>query len=261
MGHDVSTIGIHKLDISSIESLANDLSKRFKAHVEYGYYHQFPFDTDGNEKEPTYENVILGKIVHHNASKILWLSDEFYQIHQLFDKYGKKYTKLPFLAKHNYYKEEFNAAKKGVKFEIHDSETGDEYGTIYNNAFHNYYYHFSSRWWGFCKAFEESDNNWQENLNDVNIYRREIMELFSTIGGDKVFHFSDQGKTEYLAYSYYSWQDLEKETSTKFKKTMLNISECIKQNKPLPKDKYPFVFFDDFNDLEYKDPSGYEILK
>ncbi len=33
MGHDVSTIGNHKLDIRNVKSLALDLSKRFNGHL------------------------------------------------------------------------------------------------------------------------------------------------------------------------------------------------------------------------------------
>ena len=50
MGHDVSTIGNHKLNISNIEALAKDLSKRFKSNVDYGYYHQYQTSIDGNTR-------------------------------------------------------------------------------------------------------------------------------------------------------------------------------------------------------------------
>ncbi len=64
MGHDISTIGNHKLNISSIEALALDISKRFKSNVEYGYYDQHWVDLKGNEVEPSYENIVFEKILY-----------------------------------------------------------------------------------------------------------------------------------------------------------------------------------------------------
>jgi hypothetical protein len=61
MGHDVSTTGNHKLDVSNIESLAKNLSKRFKAIIEYGYYHQYWFDVD--EKKVRLINIIIISVI------------------------------------------------------------------------------------------------------------------------------------------------------------------------------------------------------
>ncbi len=47
MGSDVHSVGRHNLDTSSLESLARDISNRFKANVKYGVDDTFYFDWDG----------------------------------------------------------------------------------------------------------------------------------------------------------------------------------------------------------------------
>lgn len=250
MGHDVSTIGNHKLNISNIEALAEDLSKRFKSNVEYGYYHQYWFDINGNEIEPSYENVVLGKISFAPSSnQTIWLSDEYYQIHQIINKHGDSYIKLPCFAESDSLKLEFESAIKGVSFELRDVENDIDYGTIYNDTFRNSLHSFDSRWWSFCKAFMEQSDIWSVGFNAVNYYRKQILNLFATIGGDKVVHLDDQGDTQYLTYGDYNWQEILNELNAEFKETTLNISEFMKHKKLLPKDKYPLAFYDDFNDL------------
>lgn len=245
MGHDVSTLGNHKLDISNIEALAKDLSKRFKSNVHYGYYHQYWFDIDGNEIEPSYENVVFGKIPYADSKQTIWLSDEYYQIHQIINKHGDSYIKLPCFAESDSLKSEFESAIKGVSFELRDID----YGTIYNDTFHNFWHSFDSRWWSFCKAFMEQSDIWSVGFDALNYYRKQIMDLFATIGGDKVVHLDDQGETQYLTYGDYNWKEILNELNSDFKDTTLNISEFMKEKILLPKDKYPLAFYDDFTDL------------
>lgn len=38
MGADVYTVGRHNLDTNSLESLAKDLSDRFKVNIQYGIF-------------------------------------------------------------------------------------------------------------------------------------------------------------------------------------------------------------------------------
>lgn len=249
MGHDVSTIGNHKLNISNIEALAKDLSKRFRANVDYGYYHQFWIDIDGNEFEPSYENVIFGKISYPNSTQTIWLSDEYYQIHQIISKHGDDYLKLPCVIESDSLKLEFESAIKGVSFELRDNENDIDYGTIYNDTFQNFWHSFDSRWWSFCRAFMEDSDIWSVGFDAVNHYRRQIMDLFTTIGGDKVVHLDDQGETQYLTYGDYNWQEILNELNADFKETTLDISEFMKHKNLLPKDMYPLAFYDDFNDL------------
>ena len=153
MGHDVSTIGNHNLDITNIETLAQDLSKRFKANIEYGYDNQYWVDIDGNEIEPTYENVVFGIIPYPDSKQTIWLSDEYYQIHQIINKHGDNYIKLPYFAQSDSLKSEFESATKGVSFDLRDHINHIDYGTIYNDTFHNFWHSFNPRWWSFRNNF------------------------------------------------------------------------------------------------------------
>lgn len=249
MGHDVSTIGNHKLDISSIESLAKDLSKRLKANIDYGYYHQFWIDIDGNEFEPSYENIILGRIQHPDAKQTIWLSDELYQVHQIINKHGDDYIKLPCFSNSNSLESEFKYALNGVSYELRDIPNEIDYGTIDNDTFHNHHSSYCSRWWYFCRNFMEPDGHMEGNLDYLNEYRKEILELHTLIGGTAVVHLDDQGKTERLTYGEQTWQEILNELNADFKDSTVHISDFMKHQKLLPKNKYPLAFYDDFADL------------
>jgi hypothetical protein len=247
MGHDVSTIGIHKLNVTSIEALASDLSKRFKANVEYGYNDQFSFDNDGIEIESSYDNIVIGMIKHPEANQTLWLCDENYQIQQIIDKCGNNDAELSRYIRNDYLKAEFDDAKRGVCFDFRDIKNDISIGTIFYDTFYNFLHFYYPRWWSFCGTFKNTDNIWPNNFEVVSQYRKEVMDLFFKIGGDKVVHLDDQGETQYLTYGYHNWQDILSELSTSFKDTTLNISEFMKHKKPL--DDYLLAFYDDFSDL------------
>ncbi len=250
MGHDVSTIGNHNLDIRNVKSLALDLSKRFKVNVEYGYYHQFWIDIDGNEFEPSYKNVILGNIPNPNSKRTIWLSDEYYQAHEILKKHGDNYIKLPCFSKDSSIASEFEFAKKGVSYEFRDIQNEIDYGTIDNDTFHNWHSNYNSRWWSFCRNFMEPDGYMEGNLDYLNQYRKEVFELHTIIGGTAVVHLDDQGETQHLTYGEQTWQEIMNELNSDFKDTTINISEFMKNKILLPKDKYPLAFYDDFMDLK-----------
>lgn len=249
MGHDVSTIGNHKLDISSIEALAKDISKRLKVNVAYGYYQYFWLDIDGNEIEPSYDNIILGRVVYPGSNQTIWISDELYQIRAIIEKHGDSYIELPCFNDKSSLKLEFERAHKGVDYEIRDIENEIEYGSIFNDTFHGFNSHYCERWWGFCRTFMEADSYLQGNLNEVNKYRKQIMELQIILGGTEVVHLDDQGETQYLTDEDYDWPYILNELNTKFKETTLHVSDFMKHKRFLPKDIFPLAFYDDFNDL------------
>lgn len=252
MGHNVSMLGNHNLDITSIEALAKDLSKRFKAKVNYGYYSQYWFDIDGNELEPSYENVIFGYVKHFNSNKTLWLSDGFYQIRQVINKHGQNIYKLPCFAENSNLKLEIEAILNGVNYEIRDIENDKDYGILYNTTFQNFSNYFYGKWWNFCRAFMKTDDSLSSDIVNVDVvteYRKDIKDFFTTIGSTEVVYLDDQGDTEYLTNDYHNWDKIMKELNSNFKETTLNISEFMKHKKLLPKDKYPLAFYDDFADL------------
>lgn len=251
MGHDVDTIGNHKLDVSSMEALALDISRRFKANVEYGYYDQHWVDLEGNEVEPSYENIIFEKILYPGSEETLWLSDELYRIHQLLNKYGDTYINLPIFNNDTAgLEEEFESAMKGVSYELRSIDNEIDYGTIYNDTFHNHHSLYCYRWFNFCRNFMDPDGYRVGNLDDLNEYRKEIFKLHKLIGGSAVVHLDDQGQTQYLTYGEHTWQEILNELNTSFKCTTINISEFMKHKMFLPQDKFPLAFYDDFGDLK-----------
>ncbi len=249
MGHDVRAIGNHKLDISNLKALAKDLSKRLSAHVEYGYNQYFWLDIDGNEIEPSYDNIIFGRIEHPASNQTIWLSDELYQMHEIIAKHGERFMELPCFKDGSFLKLEFDRALKGVDYEIRDIENEIDYGTIFNDTFHGFNSHYCERWWGFCRTFMEPDSYLQGNMDAVIKYRKQIMELQKIMGGTEVVYLDDQGETQYLNEGDYNWQDILNELNTIFKETTINVSEFMKHKNRLPKDVYPLAFYDDFKDL------------
>lgn len=251
MGHDVHTIGRHNLDTSSIEALAKDISLRLKVNVEYGVFDKFSFDWDGLFRKPSYEYWVFGKINYPKSEKTLWLTDEFYTYHIVWGRYGEKAWQLPYFTKYESNRYELKEAVNNICFELRDNAEDEDYGTFFNDTFHNWYNYFYNRWFSFCRAFVENEAQ-ELCLSNVNSHRKKTMDFFNLLGGSETFYFDDQGETQYLAYDYYDWESILKEVEKNFKDTTLNISEFMKHKKLLSKDDYPLAFYDDFADLKTK---------
>lgn len=255
MGHDVSTIGNHKLDTSSIENLAKDLSVRFEANVEYGIYDDVWFDWDGFEREASHEFTFFGTIIYPGATKTLKLFDKFFQHHIVINRYGKLASRLPYFSKYKHNLVELEDAIDSVCFEIYDYDNGIDYGTIYNNIFWDFLNHFDARWWSFCRAFTVLNGVYEHKIwNEIYEstmfqYRKDIRALFMKIGGTEVVYVDDQGKSQYISETYMDWEMIVKELDDNFKDTCLNVSEFMKKKRLLPENEYPLAFYDDFADL------------
>jgi hypothetical protein len=111
---------------------------------------------------------------------------------------------------------------------MYDYENDIDFGTIYNDTFHNFWHTFDGRWCWFCRAFMEADDYIEGNLDLVNDYRKLILDFYSKMGGTEVVHLDDQGKREYLTYEYQNWNEIISELDTNFKETTLNVSEFMK---------------------------------
>jgi hypothetical protein len=247
MGHDVHIIGRHQLDTSSIGSLARDLSSRFHTGVTFGYYDIFDFGLEGDDRTPPFQYVALGKIEHPNADRSLWLTDEFYLLHMLIEKYGNQVYDLSWLKQHGYVKSEIDEAINSVCFELRDNTNDVDYGTIYNDTFHDFYNYYHNRWWSFCKAFTE--NNDGVFLEYVNSFRKKVKAFFEKIGGSEVVYLDDQGPTQHWVHSNNNWHTIQSGLKKEFKASTLHIPNFMKQKKRLPSGQYPLAFYDDFSDF------------
>ena len=248
MGHDVSPIGNHQLDLSSTEALARDISKRFRANVKYGHQDVICCDPDGNEVESTFELIIQGTIKHPKSDKTLTLLDENYQLQQMFKTHGDNIYTLPCFAGSDSRHEEIYEAKRGMCYEILDRENDVTYGTIFDDTFRNFFNTFNMRWWSFCRAFTREDYD-HRLLEYVNDFRLEVMTLYNKTGGTEVLFLDDQGETQYLTETMYNWEKVKNELNTHFKETTLHIPAFLKKGKFLPLEEFPLAFYDDFSDL------------
>lgn len=249
MGHDVHIIGNHNLDLSSMEALAKDISKRFKANVEYGYFSFCDFDIDGNSCSNSTENMHLGFIEHPIAATTLCLNDEYYMYHAVLDKYGKDAYNLPYFTQDDgYFRRELDEALGNIRYELWDNAIDDNYAVIYNDTIHDSYNYFSPRWWSFCDTLCKADKDFIDYL--ITPFRKEVLQFFEKVGGTEVFYFDDQGESQYLSENYYDWNTILMEVEMKFKETTLHIHKLMKDNQPNPWLIKPLAFYDNFSDLK-----------
>ncbi len=103
MGHDISPIGNHKLNTKDMKVLAEDICSCIDINIEYGYWgRKEHFKLLGEIKND--ESVVLGKNIKNEKFKTFMLTDESYQLKQLYDKYGDdlfynpEYCKMIFIA-------------------------------------------------------------------------------------------------------------------------------------------------------------------
>lgn len=232
-----------------MEALAADLSERFCASVEYGYYDDFGYDLEGNQCSPSFNHVVQGIVAKPNVQTTLWLGNCFHQIHQLIEKFGAGVYERPYFATHRYLQQKIDEAVNSLCFELQDKQNGDFYLKIYNDTVYNFYHSYEGRWWDFCSSFTE-ENKDTTLLEHVNPFRAKVMELVRLLGGHEVVYIDDQGDSQYLMDSYFGWKSIKEELKTNFKEATLYVSEFVKQNKLLPANEYPLAFYDDFADLK-----------
>lgn len=246
MGHDISQLGKHNLKTDNIESLAFDLSKRLKVNVEFGYQNNFNFNNKTIEYSSNAEIVKVGKIDNKQTNKTLFLTDEFYQLHQICDKIGNDIFALPVVSKNPALKNEIIDCINNTYYNIFIPDEDSIFGSITNDVF-NYEHLYFDRWGAFCGLFTDKNS-----INRINKYRKQIMQFFELIGGSEVVYLNDQGETQYLIEDYNNWDTILYELKNNFKQSTLNISEFMKQDTFVPIELNPMAFYDDFKDLKHE---------
>jgi hypothetical protein len=246
MGSNVRIIGRHNLDISSLESLAKDLSSRFKANVKYGIYDDVGFNLNGMDRNPKFHHSIFGTAKYSHAKKNLILTNEFYHHHLVLDRYGDDAYNLPYFVEN---KEQLDEAKENKCYELLDEVTDEDYGTIFNDTFHNWYNYFEHRWIGLYSPFIEKPF-YRSTIKEVNSFRYKVMSFFEKIGGAEAYYFDDQGESQYLIETLYNWQNIVKEVETNLQNPVVRLSEFMNNRKLYAEDVYIAAFYDDFADLK-----------
>ncbi len=252
MGWDVSTRGTHQLDVSGLEVLAQDLSQRLQANVVYGVFDKFYFDWDGFWREPSYEYWIFGRVEFSGAKKTLMLCDEFYAYHIVYSKYGELAYELPVFR--DYDRQQLKDSIGSVCYELRDKDSGEDYATIYNDVFDDWYDHYGPRWFCFCACFTSQQYGglyeWDEVYNtSMYEFRKNVRDFYKKIGGTEVYYLADQGRLQHLACEYYNMDDLRREIKEYMEEGLLNVSSFMKKKELLSSDEGVLGFFDDFDDL------------
>lgn len=249
MGHDLRIIGQHNLDTSSQEALAKDLSMRLRVNIEFRYFDEIGCNMDGTIRKATGKPVVCGTVAYPGATKTLTLTDEFHQLRKLVQRHGDDIYDLPYTRKFTDRKRDIEVALQTDCYELYDDPNDICYAKIYTDVFDDWYNWFYSRWWSFCRAFTELDDD-GSRLDFVTIYRKEVKSFLEKVGGTEAFYFDDQGELGRFTYDYYPWKTIVSEVETNYKESTLSISEFMQQENRRPVADYPLAFYDDFKDLK-----------
>jgi hypothetical protein len=222
MGHDVIPIGQHRLDTSSIITIAQELADRFNATILYGYTD----DRIGKNYQGSFKFIEQGRVKKVGSDSYI-LQDSLYM-----DRiYGP--------GKHD----------NEMCYELYSESDYDNYHiSIYETAF-QCDAHFESRWWSFCRCFTGIITD-VEFLQYLNEYRKKIFNEIKRMGGELAIYGDDQGESAWLDYGgTMNWKDMLIRLQTEFGDDFINISTFFKTKQPFRKD-CPLAFFDDFADLK-----------
>ena len=264
MGHDISPIGNHKLNIKDIKVLAEDIASRIDINIEYGFYgNKEHFKLLGENRDD--EHIVLGKIIKDEKFKTFRLIDERYHLKQLYEKFGDN---LFFNPEYWIYyeskipeQERIEEEKKELEFPefeltlISNKET--ENLTIYKELYSNNIPYYS-RWWSFCRLFKESNFDNFEFLEGLLKFRKNLMKYTLAFGGDKIYYLDDQSNVlEGVGQGSereLGWNEFEKFVADKTIPLMLNIPQFLTdrnyRNEFIERNEYPLAFVDDFSYLK-----------
>lgn len=222
MGHDICAIGNHKLNTTSMEGLAQDLSDRIDATVEFGYIEDVYIES---EDEYIEKQIVKGKVEKGGRPK--WFLEEVDYLDKI--ECPDFYSNL------------------GCHY--HFSCTADK------NSFYIYQHCFfpnieyDGRWWNFYKHFNGVLKDWFE----LDLFRKRIVKAVKKFGGDSAIYIGDEpllflDNDLKLHTTIHEFDSLFRE---KLGNDYLNISSFLKENNPIAHqpDKKFLVFYDDFLDL------------
>lgn len=284
MGKDIQAFHGHTLDTSSIEALAHDISKRLEINVSYG------FQNNGDLAELTgyqgWDKVALGTVMHKPKTSHYWLLDEHYIDKLLFNKYGNELINQPTFKKYgstNACGPEWIKSIHTVNYQL-ESESGNYWMHILKHVISSDEYYYG-RWFQLCRAVCEGfylDNDYKKENDYLSEYRRDVLNLAKSLGGNEVIYTYDPICDEYeeqAAEEELTWDQFTKYIDSKIGSyvydipaifTNKRVSELLKkkheyqqgahipsmnENKMLMKiwsDSrcYPEAFIDDGRDLK-----------
>ncbi len=267
MGHNISILSKHNLDITNIESLAFDIYNKYEFTIEYGYYAVEEYNKLlENGLDETF--ISLGTIGDILLNKRFLLIDENFQQKQLYEKHGDALFEImeywywfdfKQFNKDKPSNEQIELEKRAIQLK---SYTLDYHSEMEENGFMSIYdeiivndLHYYSKWWEFCKTIQE--RNYFDD-DDYQNFRKQIMKDTLLFGGNKAYFVNDQcshlkgvGQGDEM---YYSWQELEDYFNSREKLELVSISKTVLDNnyrkEVRKKISENLAFFDDFEDIK-----------
>ena len=262
MGHDISPIGNHKLNIENITSLAEDITSRININIEYGYWgNKEHFKLLGENKED--QRIVIGKIIKNKDFKTFRLTDQTFQLKELHSKFGDDLFYNPeYWIDEEGIIPELTTIQEEKKVLIHpsfelssnsDTESLSIYKEFYSNNIPYYL-----RWWPFCKLFTQSNFDKFEYLSQLIDFRKELMDCTLSFGGNRMYYLDDQSEVlEGIGQGSeweLNWTEFENFVTNKTAHLMLNIPMFLTdrnyRNQFIAKNEYPLSFIDDFSDIK-----------
>jgi HIRAN domain len=289
MSQSTSVICNHSLNTTSVEVLAQDLSKRLNATIIYGYNWTFFIKADTNEFDYDLEFIEIGKIVIENASVTYILQDENLGKKLFIEEHGIEILDSEVYKIDDYHKELLLDAQN-VEYELHDTiGDGDLVGYIYKNHIDLWTVE-SLSWQYYQRQFLYYLD--EEDRAIFTRFRLDNLKWIKLFGGNFMFVFSleelPDSVEEYFEnlLSKAFFETIEKE----YKKLLVNVSRYYiakaYQNKPkyvqerishkymrmiwyeinnktkIPSIdlEYPILFYDDFSDLDSNVKGDYDYF-
>lgn len=272
MSADAHFLHKHNLDISTIENLAKDLSKRLKVNVKYGFY-AYPEDM-----LPLYDNpllktatehdgvTILETIKHPEAKETLLLTEDSFLEKRLYEKHGDDivYTK-EFQKAFACYKEKFDhthsmlrtykSDRKQLCYDVEGDENS-KYGSMFihkhylDNSLFDYY-----DWRQLTNRVLGTELDNIEDAYSFTEFRFNLMHSVLKLGGDTVYvvpfgggdnNFEGIGEGEEWEME---WTSIQETIEKNGKHRLFNFSHP-NHNRPIE----PHYFFEVWEDIEpYKE--------
>lgn len=280
MGKTTSVLANHDLDVSSLENLAADLSRRLHATIVYGYNKTY-FLTERKEVESDYEFIEMGIIEIQDATSRYILTDENYGAQLFIEKFGLGVLEDKNIIIDDYIKECIVNENDAIEFELVETigDSAQTTANIYAKTVDFWTTDFL-HWYSFQRMFIYKMEG--DDLDYLNKWRTDNLKWITLFGGNYMFVFSYEEES-------YRIQELLQNTPLhqslqaiieNFPDTLVPVSNYIYsksyRQKPLYEQSYntmeslskhlyaienkidffphkivyPILFYDDFTDLD-----------
>lgn len=199
MGKDIQAFHGHTLDTSSIEALAHDISKRLEINVSYGFWSYDDLSELTGYKG--WDKVVLGSVTHKPGVSNYWLYDDNYIDKLLYSKYGQELINLPAYQKYgnsDACTPKWLKSINVIEYKL-ESENEERWLYIYRHVISSNEYYYA-RWFDLCRAVCEGfylDNDYKKESDYLSEYRRDVLTLAKSLGGNEVYYTYDPICDEY----------------------------------------------------------------